>query len=390
MKNKDLKESFQYILSRQDHFSKFQKKYNFLSHILFIIVLVLFIPLPFIFSYYLKSKIKSIELKNRFTIVRTANGLKIARILKEHNDIDIITLSARGENHFSKLDLIASLFSNYEIYSNYIAVVRISFFRKNLEKVIKVVGFSNLEKKIIDFHRPSVVIQFNDHSPESFYLQKHCKQKNIVTIYVQHAPVSEKFPPLYHDINILFSQDSADKYRIVNKDKKVKIAFDFRFLKGLPFKKVDKIDNSILLCPNLLDSVPEVERTAYALIDIGYTVKVRMHPADTRSINSKILQSEINDVWEDLSTTEIVITNESAIPLEGGYLGCMVYKAAFWSESIDAYGFLRNNFIIQEEQTLEMCIESILKKKNNLNTDYLKYYIGEIDLGNLSLGLGAF
>ncbi len=387
MNNKDLKESFSYILTRQKHWSKFQRRNPLIDHIVFIIILILVVPLPFIFSAYLKSKVKKIAIRKQIALVRTKNGLKIAKILEPHNSFDIVCMSVKGDRYFSKIDLLLSVFSSYNVYSNYMMLLKNSFLRMNLIKVVKVLGFSNLEKMFLDNHSLNSVIQFNDHSPESFYLHKICKVQNVETVYVQHAPVGDKFPALYHDINVLFSNDSLDKYQKTNENIKVIIAFDFRFLKALNYRGNKKVVNSVLLCPNLLDSITSIEQTAEALIKQGYAVRVRMHPADKRQLGSHLTKSEIKDVWEDLAISEIVITNESAIPIEAAFLGCLVYKASFWSENIDAYNFIRRGLIISDEKTLENCIVSVNNRKQAIDLNKLEYYTGEIVIDRLKLDL---
>lgn len=387
MNNKDLKESFSYILTRQKHWSKFQRRNPLIDHIVFIIILILVVPLPFIFSAYLKSKVKKIAVRKQIALVRTKNGLKIAKILEPHNSFDIVCMSVKGDRYFSKIDLLLSVFSSYDVYSNYMMLLKNSFLRMNLIKVVKVLGFSNLEKMFIDNHSLNSVIQFNDHSPESFYLHKICKIQNVETVYVQHAPVGDKFPALYHDINVLFSNDSLDKYQKSNDNLKVIIAFDFRFLKALNYRGNNKVANSVLLCPNLLDSITSIEQTAEALIKQGYDVRIRMHPADKRHLASHLTQSVVKDVWEDLAISQIVITNESAIPLEAAFLDCFVYKASFWSENIDAYNFIRRGLIISDEKSLENCIVSVNNRKQAIDFNKLEYYTGEIVIDRLKLDL---
>ncbi|MBF4986190.1 hypothetical protein FNJ87_18340 [Nonlabens mediterrranea] len=378
MTNSELRESFGYILSRKNHFAKFQFNNIILTHIGFVLVLILAFPFPLLFSLFLDNKVNKLKLLKTITIVRTYNTLKIAELLKIHNDFDILSLSVKGDNYFSKFHLIISLLSDYNIYLNYFYVIKDPFLRLNLIRVLKVTGFSNLEKKIISTHKFHKIIQFNDHSPESLYMVKLCEENRVTSVYVQHAPVSSEFPALYHNENYLFSEDSFNKYSIVHDRIKTHIRFDIRFLKGLNYKGVEKNKNKILLCPNLLDDILVVQSTAYELIKLKFEVVIRMHPADSRKLNKDLHQSSNIDVWKDLATSNIVVTNESAIPLEAIFLDCLIYKASFWGENNDAYNFLSHKLILKDLHNNESLLKSIYNNEILFDRQKLSYYIGEV------------
>lgn len=379
MRNNDLIKSFEYFVSNYNHFSKFEKKNYIFYHLTFLITLILSFPvIPFL-AIRLKKKVRRIIIKNKVGVfIRTKNGKKIADSLTKFNEFDIISIGVKGENYFSKLDLVTSVFSSYQIFGNYYYILRNRIMFKNILTVVKVIAFSNLENLIIKNLDFKSVIQFNDHSPESFSLHRNCMIKKIKTVYIQHAPVAKRFPPLYHDLNVLFSLDSLNKYKIANNLAKVKVLFDFRFLEGVSYINTYKNQNKVLLCPNLLDDINKVGKTFEALTKKGYEVQVRMHPADKRRLNNKIDSSNENNIWQDLSETKIVVTNESAVPLEACFVNCLVYKASFWSESIDAYDFIKNGFITREFLDLDSLVFSIMKNENHLNESLMEYYIGKI------------
>lgn len=57
-----------------------------------------------------------------------------------------------------------------------------------------------------------VICVASDHSPICMALLYVGRRRNIKTCYIQHAPVTQYFPPLRHDLSILFDRASALSY----------------------------------------------------------------------------------------------------------------------------------------------------------------------------------
>ena len=45
------------------------------------------------------------------------------------------------------------------------------------------------------------------------------KNIGVKTVYIQHAPIGYHFPPLHNDFNILFSEDTLEKYEHIENQK---------------------------------------------------------------------------------------------------------------------------------------------------------------------------
>ncbi|MDA8958843.1 hypothetical protein N9F11_00330 [Akkermansiaceae bacterium] len=240
--------------------------------------------------------------------------------------------------------------------------------------------------KFAKFHLKeyNVLIQYNDHSPYNVMLQELAKQLGLKTVYIQHAPVSRRFPPLYHDLNVLFSNDSLEKYRFTTGEDFNKhnylIFYDVRFP---PKENLDsgKSDYT-LLCFNKLDDLAEIHKVLAALTERGIEVKLRPHPEDYRtlSFDDHIKISTGNTIWEDLAGAHSVIVNESAVPLEALYCSVPVYKLSSLSVSIrDNYGFLETGLLEKEYFSIEELLGDLLNKKNVSNLQKLDFFLGNLD-----------
>jgi len=253
------------------------------------------------------------------------------------------------------------------------------YLSNDLVRIIRTIGLESVYKRLLK--NKATILSFNDHTLYNILLFDVAKKTDTKTIYIQHAPVSYKFPPLYHDVNILFSQDSKDKYKVDNNNVNVKIAFDLRFLINKENYKLKKdVSKTILVCTNALDDLKAVG----AFVDevsSSHNVILRPHPNDLRNWNqlNNCEMSKNSVLWDDLSLCEVVVTNESGVPLEAIYLDKNVYKAAFFSKSLDNYAFLAKGLIKNEYFSLPNMITAINNKENNIDVTKLSYFIGNAD-----------
>lgn len=243
-------------------------------------------------------------------------------------------------------------------------------------RIIKLCGVAFIYDLLLN--NIKVLIQYNDHTPYSVLLQHMAAEREIRTVYIQHAPVSERFPPLYHNLNVLFSPDSEAKYKVEHDHAKSFILFDVRFTEWNVAE--DKHGAGVLICPNKLDDFDVVKDFAKQLSG-KYSVTIRPHPADSRNWNEEgvYLVSRNNKIWTDIANAKYVITNESAVVLEAIYAGRLCYKCAFFSNSIDNYGFLRKGLLLREYASQADVIEDIEAEKITYNRQIFSYFAGDID-----------
>lgn len=252
--------------------------------------------------------------------------------------------------------------------------------RNNTFKVFKLSGYQFLFQELL--RNSALVIKFNDHIYNSMMLFQQCESMNIKTVYIQHAPVSSRFPALHHDLNVLFSDDSREKYRNLTPPRDIFTFFDIRMREAEKYVKNRKEkSNSVLLAANILDDIKQIELLLVTLSS-RYKVILRPHPRDNRDFKkfeSKTIQISIGrTIWEDLNETEMVICNESAVPLEALYYDRLLYKAAFLSKSTDAYGFLAKGLIKEEFYSIETLMDALASKRVSTDNNKLHFYIGNV------------
>lgn len=114
----------------------------------------------------------------------------------------------------------------------------------------------------------------SDHSPVVMAMLSLAKQNGLPTCYVQHAPVTEHFPPLDFDLSVLYDQASVEAYELA--DQKRNRRTEERIVILSPFAhdytRPRTIHNRALNVGMCLSSIPKTERL------IAFSRKIVDHP----------------------------------------------------------------------------------------------------------------
>ena len=251
----------------------------------------------------------------------------------------------------------------------------------NKVRIIKLCGLIFLYKLLLK--KKSVLINFNDHSIYNVCLYDYADNLNIYSVYIQHAPVGYHFPALYHDLNILFSEDSLEKYKKNNNKIGTFLLFDIRFYNvSEKIKPISIVDiKNVLICINEIDDMSVIIDTAKKLKMAGYSVKIRPHPRDKNKFKDigGFDLSECGVIWDDLSNANIILTNESAVVLEAIFAKRLIYKCAFFSTSFDNYSFLKKKILLKEYNNIETLITDIKAEKLVYDDRLVPYFIGNFE-----------
>lgn len=262
-----------------------------------------------------------------------------------------------------------------------------SLLKKNVFRVVRLVVIEELLKNL-KLDKVKTIVQYNDHSPFNLMVFHYFNKRKIKTIYCQHAPVSYKFPILYHDLNLLFSEDSLEKYEFNGPSKKkYLIVGDIRFWnKTAKKKKIHfKMKKVALICFNKLDSVESVLECATFLNENDINVIIRKHPADDVQINGneRIIISQNLSLFDDLNQSNLVITNESAVPLESIFMDLPTYIYRFRPRIgakviTDNYSFIKKGLIKKDFKSKYNLLTAIENLECVYDKSKLSYFLGPI------------
>lgn len=371
---------------------------------LFFILIILLLSLCFFFFIFFRLilllKLKKISSKNtKIAFAFTEYDLNIASQLNKLGiDFEVYFFGVNKEDMFTisnKLIFISALaypiITLNELFKSFFD----SIMYINKTRIFKLCGIKNVVKVLLKDKK--VLINFNDHSIYDVYTADYAKKIYIKTVYIQHAPVGYHFPELYHDLNVLFSEDSLEKYKNSQK-KDVFLLFDIRFLnqiqlndsnKNVSIAKEGKL-KTILICSNEDDNIKIVYKTAKKFSEYGFKVIIRPHPREVKNfVKEKYYEiSQGNNIWWDLRRCDIVFTNESGVALEAIFFNKLLYKTSFFSKSIDNYSFLKKKLIITEFHDFISLKEALFKNQLTYDISKLNYFIGDFnDISRKSLKL---
>ena len=357
-----------------------------------------------VFFYYLLSKINFIIKKiiklpiinvnnEIIEIIFSKNQLKSSNALALVNSKRIILgldkIDSIKKNDFLMSNykiLFLSMILSDQIYNTLKRVNNDPLLKKNNFRIIKLLVIERVFKSL-NHQKIKTVINYNDHSPYNVITFDFFKKIKKKIVYCQHAPVSNKFPKLYHDINLLFSNDSKDKYgHIAKTEKDVLIIGDIRFWDLPKTNKINnKIKETILICTNKIDCLDSIKKCAEFFINQNFKVILRKHPADNSTIHlsDEIIISSNSNIFDDLSLCDIVVTNESAVPLESIYLNKLTYIYRFNQKKgtalvFDNYSFMKIGLITRDFTSLGKLLSSIKKKEITFSKEKLDYFIGPV------------
>ena len=223
-------------------------------------------------------------------------------------------------------------------------------------------GYYIEAKKILKQLEAKFLIVANDHTYSRRAFFRAAQSLNIKTAYVQHASISENFPPLEYDYAFLDGQESLDKYMANDK-----LCLSKVFLTGSPrfdiIKEIKKNENennnSKIRLGIAINMVDTLEKIQYLIDNIqkatnNIQITFRPHPAMDKyfwsnfAINNNCIYSasKVENPFDFISNNDIFIAGETSFHLDVALTGKTSYYYNFSNEdSLDHYGYLKNGLI---------------------------------------------
>lgn len=213
---------------------------------------------------------------------------------------------------------------------------------------------------------PWCACRINDHNMPCRALVQAAKELRIPTIYIQHASVTLKFPPLRFDYALLDGLDALEKYdQIGTSSTKVFLVGVPKLDSALAFANHHAKVQRIGICTNKLDPLQRVDdlcqHIRHTFPDIPLVL--RPHPGDNRWPLWQDLaqrhQIDFSDARVQLSTdflrtVDAVIVSSSNILLEATLLNVFPLYYDFTQQARDGYGFLRNGLTLYTSEPGEL------------------------------------
>lgn len=254
-------------------------------------------------------------------------------------------------------------------------------------------GYYIEAKKILKKINPLMVIVANDHSLHLRVFFRAAQELGIKTTYLQHASVSENFPPLEFDYAFLDGQESLDKYTANNKVCKSEVFFygspRFDIIKSMDTNKV----SSNIKCGIAINTVDFPDKIAqlihklYQNID-NISITIRPHPAMEEVFWEKfanenqclISNAKVENPFHFIAQNDFCIAGESSFHLDVALTGKTSFFYNFTDKSmLDYYGYLKNGLIKELSDVLIQLGYCKNDYDNEERIKLIRYYVANYE-----------
>jgi len=329
-------------------------------------------------------------------VVGSQNTFSAVNFIGEYLDDSIFittnTYSRKSPfHHMTKLSFHTSLWYYYKLPYYFIKFCKEYGLVRTLtilDKLVNAIGLFEAGRKILKLGQPKMIIFANDHSLKSRSLLLAANSLDIKTIYVQHASVTECFPPLKFSLNLLEGSDALEKYQDVGPiDGVVKLVGMPKSDDFVSRRKPRRTIKNIGICGSLLDDVHQVSHVCSFLASTsGYQVSCRLHPRDDREIDIpetvEISDARHESIFDFIVQQDLLICGNTSTHLESVLLNVpsISYNMGSQDQMNDYYGYVANG-LVDHADTPEELSSLIFKYDNDLSDIYLraKRYCDTID-----------
>ena len=250
-------------------------------------------------------------------------------------------------------------------------------------------GCNKTAGQLLEYYKPRALVVANDHLPFHRSLMQEANSRGIPTIYVQHAAVTEQFPPLQFTYSLLDGEDSYLKYKLREETSgKIFLCGGIRFdaIKAIKSERPQGIVVGVAI--NLVDDEKLVKETCLQIRDSivegePVSVVLRPHPqmnldmwqewCTQNGIGFSLAKEETSFAF--ISRISVLISNQSSIHLDAAmcHTPSVVYDLST-VELGDSYSFVKNQ-LCQRAADIASLMQFIAQcDAYQPNVDAVKYY----------------
>lgn len=243
-------------------------------------------------------------------------------------------------------------------------------FKKRFYKYYNILGvYHHLLQKLKKSPSLKLYIGSNDHSGLSQAGFIAAKKAGIPSLYIQHASVSDKFPPLTMDYALLEGEDAKQKYLAAgtNPTTRIHLVGTLKYDPYLNSEKLDIPGRLIAVCVGALACDYDQNFNLCSQLEKeNKPFCIRFHPAVQPDIRKRFTDRNWNISYPDkelaldfILRCHTIISGDSNILLEAIILKRRPVYFASDGIGLDYYGFLKNGIVDTVHYRYEHVIESL-------------------------------
>ena len=239
------------------------------------------------------------------------------------------------------------------------------------DHLIKAAGMEIPALSILTQYKPKALVFSNDHVAKTRALLWAAQQMDIPTIFIQHASVSQYFPPLNFDLNLLEGKQSLIHYQRCGAiPGRVELIGMPKFDRYFGQRNLSTKVNRIGLCANIFD---QSDRLIEVLENLNQRfpdcqISFRLHPRDQRHFDLpagvQLSDSKAEGIFDFLRRQDLIVAGDTSTHLEATLLNVSSIYHRFNDSFYDYYGYLAND-MMQEAKTISELMDMIEIMKDN-------------------------
>lgn len=203
---------------------------------------------------------------------------------------------------------------------------------------------------------PTALVQANDHSPSRVALSMVLKGLNIPRIYLQHAEVSECFPPLDFEYSVLRNNKSLETYQRIGpiKGKTFVVTRESEDPNIAPLSRECDELVDVVIYPTSRVNLEMLREIIQQLKNNAHVsrVSLKQHPGAALPLNKLLEDTGVSFLQNFPTMGHVAIVGNSSVAIELIARGISVYQNFdFDPVERDYYGFVREGVI--QETTFE-------------------------------------
>lgn len=218
----------------------------------------------------------------------------------------------------------------------------------------------------------TTVVFSHDHSPFEKALVRSANSCGHTSVYIQHASVTDIFPPLFASYSLLDGLQAADTYLKIGGGSGKAIVTGRQY--GLTQRAKPASDLTPMICTSPLDTEEVWIDVVRFLKAKNFSIRLRPHPADRRIGLWQDFSNKHNILFEDskktnlksaMASSNMVFAGASNVLLEAALSGCLPVQVEFTANIerglADYYGFIKQGIALAVyPSTIESDLERVL------------------------------
>ncbi len=317
----------------------------------------------------------------------TENQKKTTDPICRHLDAEQVSVISDNINEYVSRECVniysALYIINFAMTYLFSAKKQKKIIRQNVKEFYNTIGTIRVAEFLLRQNYVKLLVVANDHSMFYRAFIIAAKKYGIDTMYLQHASVTYRFPPLQFSYAFLDGEDALQKYRSAgNIEGDVYLCGSPRF--DILKKYRSRVEGVILgVTINLFDNESKIRDMLLFLKERGYTnIIVRPHPRKNIDfdwyLNRKfcISNSKSELSFEFLSKISLLISGESGIHLDSALVGVksICYNFSDYKDIEDWYSYHKNGLYPMVNDFESLLCEIQKNSVEEISKEKIVYY----------------